>query len=186
MPSYKIPYLTTGHLRISLANMTGIFRQHRSLFLVWALVSLITLFVLLWLPNLSLLINVMSSSLSFSSKWEFILSTPEILTTAYDPIKAALLVLIAILQGLVVSLLIFYWSSKRVADRNTIASSGAGLSLAALGASCGACGAGILYPFLASVGVLTVTSASFFEMLLMVLAVVVLVYSIHRILLLLS
>jgi hypothetical protein len=178
MHSFRIPYLTTGHIKTSFSRLVKLLTTKFWVYPVWFAITVSTLFILLWLPNLSLLTKVLSSDLSIENKWDFLASTPEILSTSYTPLMASLLVIISVLQGLVVSLLIIFWRSAK--NVGAMAASGAGVSLAALGASCSACGAGVLYPVLASIGVLTVSSASFFELLLMLVAVLVLLYSIHR------
>lgn len=180
MPSFRLPYLSVGHIRISLGKLGKILTSQYWVYSVWIFFSLTTLFILLWLPNLSLLTRIMTSDLSTGGKLDFLASTPEILSTSYTPFRAGLLIAIAFLQGLVISLLVVYWRNNKKADTSTIAASGAGVSLAALGASCSACGAGVLYPVLASLGVLSVSSASAFEIALMMGAIVVLLYSLHR------
>ena len=182
MPSVRIPYLSKAYFKISLSRFKKIFLS-RPLLIVWSLFfGALTLFILLWLPNLDLLFNILTAEIAISEKLDFLWTTWSFLGSSYDFVHAVLLVAISLLQGVSLSLLIDIWQKQR-RNSKALAANGLAVSAGALGASCSACGTGLLYPLLSTVGATSSTLVSYLSFALMVFGVVILIYTIHRLVL---
>jgi hypothetical protein len=126
------------------------------------------------------LFDVLGSKLSISQKIDFIEATPDILTTSYDSSSAALLMMIVLLQGLVLSLLVWFWLQSRQASAKSLIGGGAATTVGVLGVGCTACGAGVLYPTLSGLGLGWLSSSALFGRGLMIVGVLLLIYTTHR------
>lgn len=152
-----------------------------SMLILSLLISLLVLFLVLWLNNYGALIDVLASDLSLSGKWDFLVSTPQILHSSYEPWQAVTIVSFSLLQGLNVAFIVAIarlggWKSLLGAS----SSSGAAGVAVIFGAGCGVCGTTLLAPLAASIGA---SSGIWFERLgswLLIAAVLLLAYSIYK------
>jgi hypothetical protein len=140
-----------------------------------------TLFLILWINNLSLLFNTLTSPLSLSAKWDFLLTTPSFLTSSYEPYQAFILVLFSVLQGVNLALLIKLVRSRQYKSL-VGATSKSGLALLAtiIGVGCGACGSSLLAPLVASVGASSTLLLERLGFIILVFGIGLLLYSIVK------
>lgn len=115
--------------------------------IVTLVVSVLTLSVMLLLPNYSVLLSVLLSPIvSLLSKVAFFASLYGSLATNFTILAAATVVLIALLFGVNASLLLYYIRRARGAGRVSAASatSFGGIVAAVFGIGCAACGSALV------------------------------------------
>lgn len=141
-----------------------------------ALLSLIPLFLIVWLPNLKIIGLVLGSGIGAGEKLSFLLSLVSGFAFTYGPWHAFYLLGAVILFGLNGALIFYYlgrqgWG-RRPGARQALASVG-GLGTALLGVGCAACGALFLAPLIgtAAGGLLVFLPMRGFEFLLLGLVI---------------
>lgn len=124
-------------------------------------VSILTLTVMLLLPNYSVLLSVLLSPLvSIISKMAFFGSLYGGLTTNFSVVSAASVILISALFGINAALLMFYIKRARGAGKSGTArnTTVGGIVAATLGIGCAACGSAVVAVVLQLFGVGFITS----------------------------
>lgn len=182
MLRYRIPFLSLGHLKISVKKLIKIIKTKPVLWPLWVVFGVVTFFVLVWLPNVSMLTSFLLSSASLELKAELLTTTPQVLFSTHSALGAVLLIFVSVLQGLLLSLAtisVMYSKSNEVAS---VTAGVSGVTAAAIGSGCSACGASIIYPMLVSLGLTSSGAISSVGTVLMMLALLVLLYSIHLVL----
>ena len=98
--------------------------------------ALVILFIILWLPNFSLFFSILlSDKLVFSEKMVFVLSSLE--GRLWE-------LIIAILSGINLSLIIYYFQTRRTLLKKNGLVGGVGIVGGFLGVGCASCGSVIL------------------------------------------
>lgn len=109
-----------------------------------------------WLPNLTLLLNVFGSSAPLIDKLSFLGTLYQSIGTNFTFISAGYTLLIALLFGLQIALLVYYiqkTKTSRVSLRGVGGTSLGGLVAGIMGIGCAACGTFILTTVLSLIGV---------------------------------
>lgn len=123
--------------------------------LVAVLVALCVFVFAVWLPNISLIISVLTSDVgTITEKVAFVFSLLGSITTNFTAVSAVSTILIAISFGMNVALLMYYIRKVRI-GRNVSTVGGAsiaGLVSGFLGVGCAACGTFILSSVLVLAG----------------------------------
>lgn len=148
--------------------------------------SLAFFLVLRYLFSLQVLATIVTSSaVSTLEKASLILfgflpdSIGEFITFLIDPV-GLLLFIVALLQGVTVTVLIFV--RRRANRRQATRGAASGFTVSLLGSGCIACGGSILYPLLASLGSqAAVTLSQTIGVIAGVLAVVLIIYALRNI-----
>jgi len=129
---------------------------HSIYWLVTLVVSVVTLSVMLLLPNYSVLLSVLLSPVvSLMSKAAFFTSLYGSLATNYTILAASSVVAIALLFGVNAALLLFYIRKSRSVNKisTTRTATVGGLVAAVLGIGCAACGSAVIAIVLQFIGV---------------------------------
>lgn len=124
-------------------------------YLVLALIVSASVFVFaVWLPNLRLILSIVSSpDISLSSKIELPLSLLGSIATNFTLLSASYTIVIAILFGMYIAMVIYFLKRRiREVGQGGIATGFLGITSGVLGVGCGACGAFLLTSFLSLVG----------------------------------
>lgn len=124
-------------------------------YLVLALIVSASVFVFaVWLPNLRLILSIVSSpDISLSSKIELPLSLLGSIATNFSLLSASYTIVIAILFGMYIAMVIYFLKRRiREVGQGGIATGFLGITSGVLGVGCGACGAFLLTSFLSLVG----------------------------------
>lgn len=130
-----------------------VFRQPR--YLLLAAGTSIAVFVLAtWLPNLALIATVVgSANTSLSEKLGVPISLTGSIATNFTPLAVGYTFAIALLFGIYLALLLYYFQRKRAgAKRGEVATGFLGLASGVFGIGCAACGSVILTGTLALFG----------------------------------
>jgi hypothetical protein len=124
-------------------SLRVVLSKPRYLFLAVTL-SLIVLSVAIWLPNLHLISNTLSSShLTITEKTNIVTSFLGGLKTNFSTLSRTLTITTSILFGINMSLLIYYFQ-KRFRLEKTAGMSAAGMLSGLLGVGCASCGSVII------------------------------------------
>jgi len=107
-----------------------------------------------WLPNLGLIWQIVSSSsIALSDKLGFLFSLVGSIQTNFTLFSASYTIIIAILFGINVALVTYYFKRrKKFLEQGGMITSMGGLVTGVFGIGCAACGTFILTPLLAVVG----------------------------------
>lgn len=125
---------------------------------IYALIALITSFTMfalaVWLPNISLIVSVMSHpGISLSDKLNLPVSLLGSIATNFTLLSASYTIAIAILVGINTAFIVYVIRRQRSALPKTGAAAGmVGVASGILGAGCTACGTIILTSVLATFG----------------------------------
>jgi hypothetical protein len=125
------------------------------LYILLALVISIAVFALVvWLPNLSLIIDVMGHpGISLAQKIALPLSLLGAISTNFSTLSATYTILIAILFGINIAMLVYFVHYRVDAvNKSGVATGFLGMFSGILGVGCAACGSLILMSLLASIG----------------------------------
>ncbi|MFA4818622.1 MAG: hypothetical protein WC621_02145 [Patescibacteria group bacterium] len=130
-------------VKLAAQGLLTVFRRWNYLALA-SLVALLFLFLAIWLPNLSFLGYILGSKVfSLGAKLTILAASFEFLQTNFTFVTRWLAIILAILTGVNIALLVFYFK-----QRLTVARSAGGtllsLVLGLVGVSCTACGSIIL------------------------------------------
>ena len=150
--------------------------------LLGAVTAFISLGLLVWITNLSLLWSVIAqSSLSWWDRFNFYLDGYQSLFTNFEPLPMVTILAFAVLFGINLALLFFVVqqsTKKRAADsgRSLVA-----IAAGAIGAGCAACGTSVLAPVLSGVGAAgSLTLASWIGWLANIIGLSLLLFSIYK------
>lgn len=120
-------------------------------------ISFITLIFSIWIPNLGLLGEVITSSdFSLFGKINFLWNSLGAFTTNFTPGTAIITMIVSLLFGSNVAVTVYYFK-KRIALQKTSGVSVAGMLAGLIGIGCASCGSVILATFL-GVGSATVVT----------------------------
>lgn len=138
-----------------LNTLTTVLKEAR--YALTAILIAVSVFVFaVWLPNISLILTVLTSEAgTFADKLSFLFSLLGSITTNFTVVSATSTILIAILFGVNVALLLYYIRKVQVKGGiRTLSGLGiAGLVSGFLGVGCAACGTFILSSSLVLIGV---------------------------------
>lgn len=113
-------------------------------------ISTITFTLAIWLPNLSLILDIIFGSASVSNKLNFLWSLYFSLATNFTWLSASITSLLSLLFGLNLTLLVYYFKKRKTGLNlgfNGTSSLG-GILSGFLGVGCAACGSFFLFSFL--------------------------------------
>lgn len=97
-----------------------------------------------WLPNLGLIQNIVTSSaISMADKATFLWGSLGAIKTNFTPLAASLTIIISILMGLNIGVMVYYFK-RRVAFQKASGGSVIGLLLSFIGIGCASCGSVVL------------------------------------------
>lgn len=127
---------------------------------VYASVTVITAGVVLvfsiWLPNLGLIWDTITSSASLGDKLTFLWNSLGAIGTNFSALSATLTVLVSVLLGMNVSLTVAYFK-KRIAFQKSSGMGVAGMLAGLIGVGCASCGSVVLSLFIGVGGTAALT-----------------------------
>ncbi|MFM2357510.1 MAG: hypothetical protein RJA61_247 [Candidatus Parcubacteria bacterium] len=127
----------------------------KPIYVIFALVVSILVFVFaVWLPNIRLITNIVSSpDVSLSSKIELPVSLLGSINTNFTTLSASYTIAIAILFGIYVSMMVYFLKHRIENIRQSgIAAGFLGIMSGIVGVGCAACGAFLLTSLLSIIG----------------------------------
>ena len=139
-----------------LITARSVFSKPRSIALA-VFVAWVVFTTAVWLPNLSLIAIILTSSASVMDKLSFVLTFYASITTNFTTVSAIYTSVIAVLFGIQVALLEYYIQQNKTGwlpggFKSLAGTSVGGLVAGAFGIGCAACGTFILTALLTSLG----------------------------------
>jgi len=114
-------------------------------------VSFLIFFVSIWLSNFGLLkLTLTSKIFSLSTKFKILYTSLESIRTNFTPLSGVLIVLLAIMVGINIAMLVYYFKKKSALEK-TAGTSVFGIIAGFLGIGCASCGS-VLITSLIGVG----------------------------------
>lgn len=143
----------TRHLR-NLRTAIGLVFSRPLYAVLAAVLAILTFLLAVWLPNFELLFEILSgSNTPLAHKFSFALNLLGGITTNFSLFSATYTIAIAILFGLVVSMIAYLLKQRRgVAAGQNIALGSGAMASGALGVGCAACGSLIVSAAVPSLG----------------------------------
>lgn len=142
--------------RVCYSALSIVFAE-RSYVLLASVAGLSVLIVATWLPNFSLVWQVIASgSIPLPNKIEILTALVRSLSTNFTAFSRAITIAMAVLFGMNVAMIVYYHRSRRALMKplgsGVITTSVGGLASGSLGVGCAACGTLILSPVLTFLG----------------------------------
>ncbi len=164
-------------LKVSILGLLSIFKQPFYIALA-AIISFITLGVLLWSLNLDLLGYILvDSPLSLLEKMDFILDAYSGIATNYESFQSIIMVIFSVMFVLNLAALVFVVRGGQKQAIKSKSSVG-GLAVAIVGGGCIACGTSIITPLLTSLGAVgSATLSSTIGLYLNLIGIALIIYS---------
>jgi len=138
---------------VTLSAFKQVFHSARYV-IIAGIVSLVVFLFATWLPNLGLIWQIVSSSsIALADKFGFLFSLVGSIQTNFTLFSASYTVVIAILFGINIAMVAYYFTRRKAfLKQGGAAMSMGGLVTGVFGIGCAACGTFVLTPLLAAVG----------------------------------
>ncbi len=144
-------------MKNNLENVWRAFKEifgHNSYVIFAGISALFAFSFAVWLPNISLIVDIFSvSSIPFSAKFKIIFSLLGGIGTNFSIVSALYTISISVLFGIVIAMLLYSYRKKQGQIGGNLLTMGfGGISSGALGVGCAACGSFVLTSFLSFIG----------------------------------